>query len=384
MPSQSPIELTTPKDSFAPLRRQLLKWYQLNRRKLPWRNTRDPYRIWISEIMLQQTQVATVVDYFRRFLTQFPTIQVLADAEEQQVLSAWAGLGYYRRARQLHAAAKQICQNHQGQFPAEFNQILDLPGIGRYTAGAIASIAHDDRRPILEANTIRLFSRVEGLTSDPTTADSQKRLWTFAEAVLPPRRGAGEINQAVMELGSLVCTPKNPTCLECPIVQHCQAHQTGRQHHIPLVKRKPKPTQLKHVLVVIRRGNRLLVRQNEPGNWWEGLWDFPRTEVDKNAFQSPKSRRSQVVSPASQSIAEATLLESLGLPCTIDGWIRSLRHGVTRYRIELDCFEAELLPGVSLGQLPGKWKWLSPDGRVELPLTSTAMKLLEWLTKNRT
>ncbi len=200
----------------ARFRRRLMTWFRRSARDLPWRSTRDPYAVWISEIMLQQTQVVTVVGYFERFLAAFPTVVDLAAADEQQVLRLWEGLGYYRRARQLHAAAKIIVAEHQGRFPRDPQQIRDLPGIGRYTAGAIASIAWDAREPILEANTLRVFSRLLGYRGDPTQSRGQQLLWDFSASVLPAKE-IGLFNQALMELGSEVCTPRSPLCDRCPV-----------------------------------------------------------------------------------------------------------------------------------------------------------------------
>ena len=167
------------------LRRKLLKWFDENQRDLPWRKNKTPYRIWVSEIMLQQTQVATVVDYYKRFLKRFPTVKKLAAAQEAEVLKLWEGLGYYRRARQLHAAAKLVVQQHGGKFPTDFDSVLALPGIGRYTAGAILSISQDQQQPILEGNTIRLFARLMEMKSDPRTTSNQKALWEFSQSILP-------------------------------------------------------------------------------------------------------------------------------------------------------------------------------------------------------
>ena len=195
-----------------------MKWFDQHQRNLPWRKNKSLYRIWISEIMLQQTQVATVIDYFNRFVKRFPNIKRLAAASEADVLRLWEGLGYYRRARQLHAAAKTIVECHGGQFPTDITDVLALPGIGRYTAAAILSIAQDQRLPILEGNTIRLFARLLAMNSDPRTTENQKRLWEFSESLLP-RKQVGDFNQSLMELGSEICTPRNPNCKICPLMR---------------------------------------------------------------------------------------------------------------------------------------------------------------------
>lgn len=363
---------------FSSFRRRIGRWYAVAQRQLPWRETRDPYAIWVSEIMLQQTQVATVIDYYHRFLQRFPDVCSLAEAPESEVLALWSGLGYYRRARQLHAAAKVIQQDYQGQFPTEFEQVLALPGVGRYTAGAITSFAYDSRRPVLEANTIRLFSRLTGLRDDPRLADSQTQLWDFAEAILPRRNGSAAINQAVMELGSLVCTPTNPNCQDCPLADICPTNALGLQKEIPLPKPKKQISEQSHALVLIRYQGRFLVRQNEKGQWWEGLWDFPRTPLN-----SPPAWLTRLEDPTALTAARRAKLETifcsqLGLDCQIHGWLRTLQHTVTRYRIHLHCFEASPRDGFDTATLAGRWKWVAPKQLDTLPKTSTANKLSRW------
>ncbi|HTU24154.1 MAG TPA: A/G-specific adenine glycosylase, partial [Pirellulales bacterium] len=257
------------------LRRRLVAWYRRNRRDLPWRQTRDPYCVWISEIMLQQTQVATVIPYYERFLARFPNVRRLAAADEHEVLRHWEGLGYYRRARQLHRAARQIVAEHGGLFPTTPAAVAELAGIGRYTAGAILSIALDQPAPILEANTVRLHSRLLALDEDPASRAAQQRLWQFAEAVLP-RRGAGELNQALMEFGSLVCTPRAPKCDACPLAEYCLARERGLEDVIPRPAKKPVVEAVREGAVVVWRSEQVLVRCHPAGERWAGLWDFPR------------------------------------------------------------------------------------------------------------
>ena len=221
-------------------RRQLKRWYKNHARDLPWRRTREPYHVWISEIMLQQTQVATVIPYFERFLKAFPTIKKLAAADEEKVLRLWEGLGYYRRARQLHKAAKQIVEKHAGKFPSRLEDVDALPGIGRYTRGAILSIAFEQREPILEANTIRLNARLLALEEDTSSKASQNALWDFAEDILPTK-DIGLFNQALMELGGAICTPKSPRCLLCPVASICPTRAAGLQAEICLLYTSPSP-----------------------------------------------------------------------------------------------------------------------------------------------
>lgn len=360
-------------------RRALLSWYARHKRSLPWRESKDPYAIWVSEIMLQQTQVATVLDYYARFLKRFPNVRSLALADEQSVLALWAGLGYYRRARQLHAAAKVIHEDFGGEFPRRFEEVLSLPGIGRYTAGAITSFAYDDRQPVLEANTIRLFSRLIALREDPTSTASQNRLWEFATEILPARSGCGELNQAVMELGSLVCTPRRPECSQCPAQSFCPTHHQGLHDEIPKPKIKAAPIEQTHGLVLVERRGRYLMRRNEPGGWWEGLWDFPRTKLDERGMKIGSVGRHKPLAMECQSRIQAQLANDLGLDCQLQRWVKTMRHGVTKYRIRLLCFEAEVHSEFRLKQCPGHWKWVTPEDVAELPLTSTAQKLQRWL-----
>ncbi len=323
-PEQAPIPNWDSR-ARAALRRRLLAWFRRSARDLPWRRTRDVYQVWVSEIMLQQTQVATVVPYFERFIARFPTIAALAEADEGEVLRCWEGLGYYRRARQLHAAAQRIVAEHDGQFPAAFEDVLRLPGIGRYTAGAILSIARDERWPILEANTIRLFSRLLLYEGDPRDAAAQRTFWEFAAAILP-REQAGLFNQSLMELGSEVCRPREPLCLICPVQPLCPTSARGWQARIPAAARKENFEDVTEAAVVVwacGEPRRVLLRRCGPGERWAGLWDFPRFAVPDAA---------SVLTELPQRVAAST-----GVAIEPPRALAVLKHGVTRYRITLHC-----------------------------------------------
>ena len=254
----------------------LLAWYERSKRDLPWRRqSHDPYAVWVSEIMLQQTQVDRVCDYFLRFMRRFPTVLDLSRAQEKTVLKHWEGLGYYRRARQLHAAAKEIVRNHDGKIPQTVESLCALPGIGRYTAGAIASIAFDIRAPIVEANSRRVIARLFGYDAPLDGRGGDKPIWDLAEQLVPVKK-PGHFNQALMDLGATICTPERPICSKCPLKIKCTAFQTNRTDVIPL---KPKPRlqkQLSETAIIFRQRNNVLVEQRGPGEWWDGLWDFPR------------------------------------------------------------------------------------------------------------
>jgi A/G-specific adenine glycosylase len=339
------------------LRRRLLAWYADHARDLPWRKSRDPYRVWVSEIMLQQTQVATVRDYFQRFVAAFPDVHSLAKAQEQQVLRLWEGLGYYRRARQLHAAAKKLIAEFGGEFPCDVDALQTLPGIGRYTAGAIASIAFDQRAPILEANTVRLLSRLIAYRDDPLRTAGQRILWQTAADILP-REDVARFNQALMELGSLVCTPTEPKCDECPLAGVCAALARDLQQKIPRPKTRQRYTEVREAAIIIRRKGRVLMRRCGDGERWAGLWDFPRFELET---EGPLFARDEIVSKVRQQTS---------VECTPATLLKTLKHGVTRYRITLDCYAAEYVSGRAANS-----KWIPLESLATLPLSTTGRKV---------
>lgn len=257
------------------LHERLLRWFARVGRDLPWRRSRDPYRVWISEVMLQQTQVDRVVDHYRRFLERFPTVGDLAAAPLPDVLRAWEGLGYYRRARQLHAAATRIVAEHGGRIPESSVALASLPGIGRYTAAAIASIAFGEASPIVEANSRRVLARLSAHGAPLAGTSGDGPLWEVAAAILPASR-SGAWNQALMDLGALLCTPRAPLCGRCPIADHCEARAVGRVATIPAIAPARAAEKRREEALVIQRGGRVLVVRRTAGEWWEGLWDFPR------------------------------------------------------------------------------------------------------------
>ena len=349
------------------IRRRLRRWFARNARDLPWRRNTTPYRVWVSEIMLQQTQVATVIPYYRRFLKAFPSVKSLAKADEQELLALWEGLGYYRRARSMHAAARVIVHEHGGRFPTAFDDVLALPGIGRYTAGAVLSIARNQRLPILEGNTQRVFSRWTGLPGNPSDTSVNKTLWTIAESMLP-RKDPGEFNQAAMELGALVCTPKNPNCDRCPVAELCVANIEGLQSKIPgKLSRMQYEDRTEFAFLVAHPDEdnpSYLMHLLPEGVRWSGLWDFPRSNES-----------------AADSIDAAAddLGRQIGVPIVPRARLMSLRHGVTKYRISLQVHVARLRGSTS--EVREGWRFVDVGDMAALAMSVTGRKIADALAR---
>lgn len=365
------------------LRRKLKTWYDGAARELPWRATHDPYRIWISEIMLQQTTVAAVIPYYERFFQQFPHLESLAHAEEEQVLKLWEGLGYYSRARNILKAARVLWEEYQGEFPTAVDELQELPGIGRYTAGAIVSFAFDRKAPILEANTLRLYSRLLGYPGNPRSAEGQRILWNFAEEVLSAQ-SPGRTNQALMELGSRICTPKEPDCPNCPINRECRAFAEGTQHEIPHRPERVALTDVIEISIAVEKEGAYLLRRRQPGERWAGLWDFPRFELTEKEvnFADPRAAgNGRLLNPSLIPAAETRLQNQIrdltGIQAEMDGFLTEFRHGVTRFRIHLLCFRGSYIAG----QLEERHevRWVPPSEFADYPLSTTARKLADVL-----
>jgi len=339
-----------------------LTWFARHARDLPWRRSKDPYRVWVSEIMLQQTQVATVGPYFLRFMEALPNVQALAAADEQDVLRLWEGLGYYRRARQMHAAAKKIVAEHNGRFPRHAEAVKALPGIGRYTAGAILSIAFDQREPILEANSFRVLSRLLAYRGDPMRAEGQRLLWSFAEQLLP-RKNVGALNQAVMELGGEICTVRQPKCDDCPVRRLCPTRQAGLQDVIPPAKKKTRYEDVRESAVVVRRRDKLLLRRCGKEERWAGLWDFPR-------FAAKAKRGDALKRELIEKVRRLT-----GVTIEPGRRLATIKHGVTRFRITLACYEAVCVSGAVRRSRNEPLKWIHPAELDSLPLSVTGRKI---------
>ncbi|MBE0542896.1 MAG: A/G-specific adenine glycosylase [Verrucomicrobia bacterium] len=347
---------------------RLLTWFAASARDLPWRRTRDPYAIWVSEIMLQQTQVKTVMPYWEHWMRELPTIQAAAKASPAKLHKLWEGLGYYTRVRNLQKAAQQVITQQGGKFPKHFDEILALPGIGRYTAGAIASIAFNQPRPILDGNVIRVLTRVFGIATDPREKQTNARLWQLAEelvlhasCITHHASPCSHLNQSLMELGALICTPRAPQCGFCPINKLCLAHKQGLQEQLPNLAKPIKPTSRGFIAFVVQRNGKFLVRQRTAGVVNAHLWEFPNVEVG-----------ARVCDP--QHAAE----NELGVHLSGVKPLHTIKHSITRYRITLQAYRAKL--GRTRHTSPKlEGQWLTCRQLAKLAFTSAHKKILNQL-----
>lgn len=347
--------------TLATLRRRLLIWFDINNRVLPWRQDRDPYRIWISEVMLQQTTVAAVVPYFERFLARFPDVRSLANADESDVLKLWEGLGYYRRARHLHATARIVVNEYGGTFPDDPDAWAEFPGVGRYIFGAVLSQAFERKLPIVEANSLRVLARLFGHAGDPREGAGKVWVWHAAELVLPIER-VGDFNQAMMELGALVCTPRQPSCESCPFAKECIAHRDGNQLTIPPSKKRPEMVRVREVAIAIHhRGNYLVGRRRSEASRWSNLWEFPHGE----------RRAGESLDNAAVRIA----LELTGLTVEPGDEFGTVKHGVTRFEIEMSAVRATRKRRSTQSNFYSEIRWVTLAELTELP-TSTPQRAL--------
>ncbi len=343
---------------------RLLAWYGRAGRDLPWRRTRDPYRIWLSEIMLQQTGVAAVIPYYDRFLARFPEVAALAAAPVEEVIALWAGLGYYSRAQNLHAAARRVVERHGGAFPADLQALTELPGIGRSTAGAILAIAFDRPAPILDGNVRRVLARLFALEENPRRPAAERQLWGWAEALTPADR-PHDYTQAIMDLGATVCTPRRPACERCPLEALCRARALGRQNDLPQKREKKAVPTVTRVALLLTRDGRFLVRRRPLCGMLGGLWEFPGGEVPVGE------------TPAEAAAAQLGEFGAAG-PAEAAGGVT---HAYSHFRLDLHLFRAAA--GRSLQVAEGEEsRWLTPAELADWPLHGAHKKALPLLTES--
>jgi len=343
------------------LRRKLLEWYDVSCRDLPWRKTRDPYRIWISEIMLQQTRVQAVIPYYERFLRRFPHAESLAVAEEQELLACWSGLGYYSRARNLQKAARAIVGRHGGMFPRELSDALALPGIGSYTAAAVLSIAYGAPLAVLDGNVARVLSRLFAMPVDVRSNAGKQSLLKKAEILLSRNR-PGDFNQAMMELGATICLPRQPQCGVCPLGKICRAFLTGQTAAYPPARRKAAAKLRRYVaaLILDDSGNCLLTRRPASAQWMQGFWELPmREQVGERAVSGDGA------SPLRKGIFLGTLLGQV-------------RHTITNNKLEVSVFRASLQRSLR----PSREKWIPLRQIHDVPVTTITRKALRLTDPN--
>jgi A/G-specific adenine glycosylase len=334
--------------------RKLIAWFKAHQRDLPWRRAPTPYTVWVAEIMAQQTRLETMLPYYQRWMASFPTIEDLAAASQQDVLNLWEGLGYYSRARNLHKAAQIIAQEYGGELPADVKTLCALPGIGRYTAGAIASIAFGLDEPAVDGNVKRVLARVFRVEDPVDTTTGEKRIWALASAHLPPGQ-AGDYNQALMELGATVCLPNSPDCAQCPIQGDCRAHAAGCQIEYP--RRKPR-AKIPHYTVtaaVIRRGRRVLIAQRAQDDMFGGMWEFPGGKQEDGESLKACLKRE--------------IKEELGVKIKVSEEIGVFNTTYTHFSVTLHAFECQLDGGTPRPVEVDDLRWVTVDDLDDFPMS---------------
>ncbi|MGE0480268.1 MAG: A/G-specific adenine glycosylase [Phycisphaerae bacterium] len=347
------------------VRGALLRWYRRARRDLPWRRTRDPYRIWLSEIMLQQTRVETVVPYYERFLAAFPSVGRLAAAPLDHVLKRWEGLGYYSRARNLHRAAQVVAREHAGEFPRTSAALRSLPGVGRYTAAAVASIAFDEPVAVLDGNVKRVLARLFAIDTPIESAATIARLWQLAESLVAPRT-PGDFNQALMELGATVCMPRGPRCDSCPIRSACRALATGRVAELPRKRARRAVPIVNAVAAAIERRGRYLVVQRPADGLLGGLWELPGGVVP------PRH--------AARATLEEHVRRRVGVRIAVGAAIGEFTHTFTHLKLRVQVYRATVTRGRAprdAGTPPAKTCWLAARHFDELACATIDRRILE-------
>jgi A/G-specific adenine glycosylase len=326
--------------------RTLLSWYDKNKRDLPWRKTGDPYKIWLSEVMLQQTQVKTVIPYYQRWLKKFPFIQDLATAPEQEVLKLWEGLGYYNRCHNFQKAAQLVCKHYNGKVPNHPDLFLALPGVGPYILAAVMSIAFKHALPVVDGNVLRVFTRYMELWDDIAKSETRKKIYQYLMDLIP-KANPGDYNQAMMELGALICTPKNPTCSSCPLKKSCQAKAKGMVDSLPVRAKKKKTPLYRVALAVILRNDKFLIQKRPTTGHLAGMWEFPGGKIKINES-------------AKQAVTRECW-EELDASVKIIQKLKMVKHAYTHFKIELNIFICRLSSSTVRPLQDQPIKWIRPE-----------------------
>ena len=351
-------------------RASLLKWYDANKRSLPWRDVDDPYQVWVSEIMLQQTQVDRVREYFERFMKAFPTVDALARATEAEVLKVWEGMGYYSRARNMRMAAQQLVATHGGRIPDQLDELIELPGVGPYTAAAVSSIAYDRDHPALDGNVIRVLCRLLLIEEDPRRATVKTDLIAGAERLLARRR-PGDFNQAMMELGARVCTPQNPQCERCPVSHWCRARaELDDPAALPLKeKRKKRPHVQVAAGLIWKKKKHLLIARRPSNSMLGGLWEFPGGKLEDGE--------------SLQDCLKREIAEELDIVIDVGVLVARVDHGYSHFSITLNAFEATFVSGTPKAIGCSEWKWVKPAELDDYAMPRADRRVLESLVEDR-
>ena len=348
-------------------REALLDWYHDVKREMPWRETDDPYRIWVSEIMLQQTRVDQAEPYYQRFTEAFPTVHDLAEADRDAVLQQWEGLGYYSRARYLHEAAQTVVNEHGGTVPDTYDGLKSLKGIGPYTAAAVASIAYGKAHGVLDGNVIRVLTRVFAIEDDSTRSATRRRLQALVDALVDPD-DPGNANQALMELGATVCTPRNPACDSCVLKPVCEAAKAGTPEHYPVT---PESTPIPHhdiaVGLVFDEAGRLLIQRRPDDAMLGGLWEFPGGKCEEGESPDAACRRE--------------LHEELGIRVETDGLFYTLKHAYSHFKITLHAYPCRIVGGTPTPEIDQPMQWVTVDELADYAFPRANRKLIEELKR---
>jgi A/G-specific adenine glycosylase len=341
---------------------QLLQWFKKKGRDLPWRKTRDPYAIWVSEIMLQQTQVATVIPYYQRFLKSFPTIRHLAKTDLSKVLKAWEGLGYYSRARNLHQASQIVLNHFHGSIPDTLKDLLSLPGIGRSTAGAILSFAFNKEAPILDGNAKRVLSRLFAVSGSPGERKTEQLLWQISESLIP-KGYSNPFNQALMDLGSMLCTFKEPGCNQCPLHQYCKGYLSGKPESYPPRTIKKTIPHITAISAVIQKDRKVLLRQRPEEGLLGGLWEFPNWKIEEKQRSRLRLRND--------------IKKDMGMTAEVKEFIGTFRQTFSHFKLTLQVFSCQPLNGKEKG------KWVPLRNLSLLPMSRIHRRIANIISDRR-
>jgi A/G-specific adenine glycosylase len=351
----------SPVSQKAKIQAKLLQWFKKNKRDLPWRKTKDPYAIWVSEIMLQQTQVATVIPYYQKFLKSFPTLRHLAKANLSKVLKTWEGLGYYSRARNLYRASRIVLNHFHGKIPDTLEDLLSLPGIGRSTAGAVLSFAFHKEAPILDGNAKRVLSRLFAVSGSPAEIKTEQLLWKISESLIPTGY-SNPFNQAIMDLGSMLCTPKEPQCSRCPLHRFCKGSASGEPEKFPIKKIKKKIPHIEAFASVIQKDGKVLLNQRPPTGLLGGLWEFPNWKIAGKQRSRLRLRN--------------TIKKEMGMNVKVDELIGVLHQTFSHFKLILHVYDC-----VAMGKNK-KGRWIAVGNLHLLPMSRIHRRIADTISSN--